>query len=79
MIDFPEYEQDKIRPVRRYLDVTCAELGDACHLTRQAVSAIEKGVSHQKSTVTLLGLALDRIAQERGPETVAVVEAIRNT
>ena len=75
---FPEYDQDKIRPVRRYLELTCEELGDICHLSRQSVNAIENGKSYQKSIVTLLGLALDRVAYERGPDAMAVVEAIRS-
>ena len=44
--------------------VTTQELADICHVTRQTISNIENRKSTNKATETLIGLALDGLAQE---------------
>ena len=64
---FKDYDTKLFKTKRLVCEVTLQELADICHTTRQTISNIETGKSHHyKTTETLIGLALDGLAEEKG-------------
>lgn len=65
-MQFKNYDTKLFKTKRLVCEVTLQELADICHMTRQTISNIETGRSHNKATETLIGLALDGLAEEQG-------------
>lgn len=62
---FKEYDPKLFRTKRMVCETTLEELASICHITRQTVSNIESGKSSNKAIETLIGLALDGLAEEK--------------
>ena len=62
---FKEYDAKTFRTKRQILNVTMDDLADICGLTRQTISYVELGKHCRKSTVILIGIALDKIYEQK--------------
>ena len=62
---FKEYDAKTFRTKRQILNVTMDDLADICGLTRQTISYVELGKYCKKSTVILIGIALDKIYEQK--------------
>lgn len=62
---FKEYDAKTFRTKRQILKVTMDDLADICGLTRQTISYVELGKYCKRSTVLLIGVALDKIYKQK--------------
>lgn len=62
---FKEYDAETFRTKRQILKVNMEDLANICGLTRQTISNVETGESRKKSTVLLIGIALDKIYEQK--------------
>lgn len=61
-----EYDFKLFKKKRKVLGITALELAEQCKLTRQTIYNIETGRSDNQSTILLIGLVLDILADEAG-------------
>ena len=76
---FKDYDPKLFKVKRVVLDLSQEDLAIVCKTTRQTVSAIENG--HKLSDlpiITLIGLALDGFAEEKGERTVRLFSAMED-
>ena len=67
------YDQSLLRPKRILLSLSTGELSEHCGLTRQTIRNIEKGRSKNPSTILLIGLVLDILAECSENETIKMI------
>ena len=76
MKQFKKYDPKLFRTKRILCDMTQQELADICRISKPSVSHIECGRTIAGPSITLIGLALDKIASEkRLSELFAVLES----
>lgn len=77
-MQFKDYDPKLFRIKRNVLELTIDELSVAARITRQTVSNIEHGRTKSGPCVTLIGLALDGYAQEKGELYVKLFEQLES-
>lgn len=60
-----EYDPKLFKKKRKILGLTRQQLADTCHLSRATIYNIESGRSQASSSILLIGLVLDWIADEQ--------------
>ena len=66
MKPFKKYDPKTFKTKRLLCGLTMQELADICRINRQTVGNIEHGRVESGASVTLVGLALDIITEEKG-------------
>ncbi len=77
-MQFKDYDPKLFKTKRKVLDLTMEELAVAARTTRQTVSNIEHGKTKSGPFITLIGLALDSYAQEKGEPYVKLFEQLES-
>lgn len=67
---FKSYDPKLFKTKRLVCNLTTSELADICFTTRQTISNIEQQRTSNKAMITLIGLALDGVAAEKGVTNV---------
>ena len=67
---FKDYDPKLFKIKRKVCQVSTNELADICHMTRQTICNVESGRSGNQSTIILIGLALDGLAEEQSIQHV---------
>ncbi len=62
---FKEYDVKTFRTKRQILNVSREDLADICGISRQTIGYVERGKHCKKSTVLLIGIALDKIYEQK--------------
>lgn len=75
-MQFKEYKQEGFGDARKVLGLSQQELADICRTTRQTLSAIENGQRAMSSTVIVVGLALEGVAEEQGWRKERIVKML---
>lgn len=72
---FKKYDPTLFRTKRILCGISQKELADICQISKPAVSHIECGRTPTGPSITLIGIALDMIALEKGlSELFAILE-----
>lgn len=61
-----EYDSRLFKKKREILGLTRQQLGKECKLTQTTIYNVEIGITKKPSTVLLIGLVLDWLADEQG-------------
>ena len=73
-MQFKNYDPKLFKTKRLVCNLTLQELSDICRISRQTIGNIEHNRITSGPSITLVGLALDMIAEEKG--LTKVFEAI---
>lgn len=65
-MQFKEYDTKLFKFKRRVLGVSVRELADICKCDDKTILNIENGVPARETTIIVVGLALDGLAEEQG-------------
>ena len=77
-MEFKDYNPDIFRMKRKVLEISASKLAKICKVSRQTIHRIEREGNDYgcESTILLIGLVLDKIAEERG--LTSVFESMEN-
>ena len=77
-MQFKNYDPKLFKIKRNVLELTMAELATSALTTRQTIGNIERGRVKNGPSVTLIGLALDGYAQEKGEQYVKLFKQLES-
>lgn len=66
MLGVQEYDQSLFKQKRELLGLSIGDLAEACHLSKQTMYNLENNKKMSRSTILLIGLVLDILADDQG-------------
>ena len=65
-MQFKEYDTKLFKYQRRVLGVSMRKLADICRCDEKTIMNVENGTCGRETTIIIIGLALDGLAEEQG-------------
>ena len=65
-MNYADYNPKLFKKKRAILGIKASELAEQCKLTKATISNVETGRTNNPSTILLIGLVLDILADEAG-------------
>ncbi len=75
-MEFEKYNQESFKVIRQVLNYTQQQIADICGMSRQTIHNVENNKNATLPTITLIGICLDRIAEEDGKANI--IDIIKN-